>query len=279
MQCLFLPCYQKNTKSFDKLTDYIKAIAERNFGEQIKFPVDYELEELVNSINFMSQKLASHDKAERTFFQNVSHELRTPLMSIQGYAEGIQHALIEPPIAANIIVEESQRMSQLIEELLYLSRLDTIDEHFDYKEVLFNDLLAECIERCYGTAINSKIALKIEYLENEQLILADAAKLSRAIINIINNGIRYAKTTIKIRTYSETDRIILKISDDGPGFEPTELENLFTRFYKGKKGIFGLGLAISQNLIIRHNGTISARNTESGALFTITFPIVPNINY
>lgn len=264
---------KKITTPFSILTKHIRGIAERNFGEKIELPVYQELEELVSSINLMSEKLASYDQAEKTFFQNVSHELRTPLMSMQSYAEGIQHSLVEPTVAANIIVEESHRMAQLIEELLYLSRLDTIEENFNMQDVSVNDFLASCVERCYGAAISQQVTLEVNYLPEDQTIVIDPTKLIRAFTNIITNCLRYADTVVQISAAVEDNHLVIRIADDGSGFEEHEIENLFNRFYKGKKGSFGLGLAISKNLVLRHKGTISACNTDSGALFTITLPL------
>jgi signal transduction histidine kinase len=107
------------------------------------------------------------------------------------------------------------------------------------------------------------------------MIYADEEKLIRAITNIINNCIRYASTTIKISSHiSDNNKIVLTIVDDGKGFEAKDLPNIFHRFYKGKKGNYGLGLSISKNIIEKHSGKIYAKNSSSGALFIIELPII-----
>jgi two-component system, OmpR family, sensor histidine kinase CssS len=262
---------------FSSLSKHIRAIAERNFGTKIHMPVDDELREFVNNINIMSEKLETYDKAQKTFLQNVSHEFRTPLMSIQSYAEGIKYDVIDSSTGVNVILDETKRLTHLVEDLLYLSRLDTIEESYHYNNLDFNELISTCIDRLRGIAMQSNIKINNNILNENIEIYADEEKLCRAITNIISNCIRYSDSVITLTTkIIANDKIELTILDDGPGFDPGEIANIFERFYKGKKGNFGLGLSISKNVIEKHNGKITAENSESGALFIIELPI--NLN-
>ena len=265
---------KKISAPFSSLNQHIGAIAERNFGNKIHMPVDDELQEFVNNINLMSEKLETYDKAQKTFLQNASHEFRTPLMSIQSYAEGIRYNVVDSSTAVNVIIDESKRMTHLVEDLLYLSRLDSIEENYRFDNLNFNELINSCVERMNGIAIKNNIKISKNITDEMAELFADEEKLSRAITNIISNCIRYANTAIAITSkVIDNDKIQLTISDDGPGFESNELPNIFERFYKGKKGIFGLGLAISKNVIEKHNGKITAQNSEPGALFVIELPV------
>lgn len=265
---------KKISAPFSSLNRHIGKIAERNFGTKILMPVDDELQELVNNINTMSEKLESYDKAQKTFLQNASHEFRTPLMSIQSYAEGIKYEVVESAPAADIIIDETKRMTSLVEDLLYLSRLDSIEENYRFSNLNFNELINTCIWRMNGIANKSSISVLLNAPEEIVEIYADDEKLSRAFTNILSNCIRYADTSVNI-SYSKSaeKRLEIIISDDGPGFDSAELTNIFERFYKGKKGIFGLGLAISKNIIEGHNGVIAAENSKKGALFRIILPV------
>jgi Signal transduction histidine kinase len=261
---------KKLSKPFTSLNKHIKAISEREFGRQIDLPVYDELQEVVNSINIMSEKLATYDKAQKTFLQNVSHEFRTPLMSIQSYAEGIKYDVVNSDEAVDIILDESKRMTSLLEELLYLSRLDTIEENYRFEKLNLSKMINDIAERLGGIAQKSRISIIVQKTENEIEITGDEEKLFRALTNIISNCIRYAKTTVTIETTAGRDSLKIRIYDDGPGFDSKDLPNVFERFYKGKKGNFGLGLAISKNVIEKHKGYISAENRDSGgALFTV----------
>lgn len=265
---------KKISAPFSSLSKHIRAIAERNFGTKIHMPVDDELREFVNNINIMSEKLETYDKAQKTFLQNVSHEFRTPLMSIQSYAEGIKYDVIDNTTGVNVILDETKRLTHLVEDLLYLSRLDTIEESYHCVKLDFNELINNCIDRLSGIAMKSSITITNDTPNKNIEIYADEEKLCRAITNIISNCIRYADSVIMLTTkIIDNSKVELIISDDGPGFDPSEIANIFQRFYKGKKGNFGLGLSISKNVIEKHNGKINAENSEFGAVFTIELPI------
>ncbi|EET89240.1 histidine kinase [Clostridium carboxidivorans P7] len=236
--------------------------------------VDDELREFVNNINIMSEKLEIYDKAQKTFFQNASHEFRTPLMSIQSYAEGIKYDVIDTDEAADIIIDETKRLTRLVEDLLYLSRLNTIDDNYHYNNLDFNDLIKSCVRRMNTITVNNNIKIILNNIDKKIEINADEEKLSRAITNIISNCIRYASSAVILTVKVIDSKILLTISDDGVGFQKNDLPNIFERFYKGKKGNFGLGLPISKNIIEKHNGKIIAKNSDSGALFIIELPLI-----
>jgi two-component system, OmpR family, sensor histidine kinase CssS len=258
---------------FIYLSKYIKEIAARNFGAKIIMQVDEELKEFVENINIMSEKLETYDKAQKTFLQNASHEFRTPLMSIKSYAEGIKYQVVDSEMAVDVIIDETNRMTRLVEDLLYLSRLDTIEENYHFMSLDFDELINICVSRMNVLANKNNITITTNPLNANTNVYVDEEKFSRAIINIISNCIRYASSCILITSTLEDTIIRLEISDDGPGFEPNELPIIFDRFYKGKKGNFGLGLSISKNVIKKHKGEIQAENTDKGALFIIELPI------
>lgn len=264
---------KKISEPFSSLSEHIGYIAGRNFGEKIDMPVDTELQSLVNSINIMSEKLEIYDKAQKTFLQNVSHEFRTPLMSIQSYAEGIKYDVIDGDSAADIIIDETKRLTHLVEDLLYLSRLDAIEENYDYVEIDFLELITSCAERLNAIAAKNNVKISVNNLSKNIIIYSDEEKLSRAITNIISNCIRYADSTITIISNINFDgKLDITISDDGSGFDKDDIPHIFDRFYRGKKGKFGLGLSISKNIIEKLHGTITAGNGKRGAEFSIELP-------
>lgn len=265
---------KKISAPFSSLNEHIRAIAERNFVNKIQMPVDDELQEFVNNINVMSEKLESYDQAQKTFLQNASHEFRTPLMSIQSYAEGIKYDVVEREDAVNIIIDETKRLTRLVEDLLYLSRLDAIEENYNLEPIKISNFIDHCVDRMNAIAIKNNITLISECNYDGKKIKIDEEKLSRGITNILSNCIRYAQSIVKISSIVYNRQVIITITDDGPGFSPAEIDNIFDRFYKGKKGIFGLGLAISRNIIEKHGGNIIASNSEKGALFEITLPLI-----
>lgn len=268
---------RKISAPFSSLNQHLGRIAERNFGTKIHVPVDDELQEFVSNINTLSEKLELYDKAQKTFLQNASHEFRTPLMSIQSYAEGIKYGVVESSAAADIIIGETKRTTRLVEDLLYLSRLDSIEENYSFRALDLNLIVRDSAERMRGVAASDNISICLEGPEpgSEIMILADEEKLSRAFTNIISNCIRYADSAVKISCnriqHGEAE---ISIRDDGPGIDNNDLPNIFERFYKGRKGNSGLGLAISRNIIEKHKGKIYAANTGSGAMFIVSLPLL-----
>lgn len=141
----------------------------------------------------------------------------------------------------------------------------------------FAELLNNCIERINGITIGSNIKIIRDNTKEIIKVYGDEEKLSRAVINVASNCIRYASSIVEIHMVKiDTSRINLTICDDGPGFDINDLPHIFDRFYKGKKGNFRLGLAISKNIIERHNGKITAENSPKGAIFTIELYTVNN---
>lgn len=259
------------TAPFAFLTKHIQAIAQRDFGRKVDFPVDAELEELVQSINTMSEKLESHDQAQKTFLQNVSHEFRTPLMAIGSYAEGVVHKVVDPEAAAGIIIDETKRLTRMVEDLLYLSRLNSIEEIYDFNTISLSNILRDAATVAQGLAAAENKELLVNLPKGEIRITADGDKLIRAIVNVLDNCLRYAKTRVMLDCQPNGDEIRIAIADDGPGIPQKDLPHVFKRFFKGAAGQVGLGLAIAASIVERHGGTITAENSNQGAVFTICF--------
>ena len=257
-----------------KLCNHIRNLSERQFSSRFQIPADNEIQELVTNINTMAEKLDSYDKSQKIFLQNASHEFRTPIMSIQSHAEGITYGVVDSQEAARVILEESQRLTHMVEELLYLSRLDTIEENYRLDSIDVPSLLKECKDRLESIASKQQKKINLELPGESPAVKGDFEKLERAVLNLMTNCIRFAADTISIK-YGKADEntVEILISDDGPGFTAEDLDNIFTRFYKGRKGDIGLGMAIAKSIIEKHHGIISAGNTSSGAVFRIVLPI------
>lgn len=253
------------------LCQHVSNIGNRNFNIRASVEGSSEIVELSNNIDIMKEKLKDYDNAHRTFLQNASHELRTPLMSIQSYAEGIKYNVLENNESAiDIIIDESKRLTSLVEELLYLSRVDNIDEYYNMESISLEDLIYGCVDRVNSIAMKQGKKITCLIPPDEIIITADEEKLSRAIINVLSNCIRFARKEVLISCTSNSEHTVeIAVSDDGDGFTPEDLPNIFDRFYKGKSGNFGLGLTIAKSIIERHNGKITANNTNKGAQFSI----------
>ena len=210
---------------------------------------------------------------QQTFFQNASHELKTPLMAIQGYAEGIQAGVTDTGSAAEVILEESDRMTELVDELLDISKIDMGRQQLTLSEMDIRELLYDSIRAVEPTAAAGGIAIVPDFSETPVIVNCDDTRLRRAITNILSNGIRYARSELRLTCRTDKRHVTIRIQDDGDGIADEDLPHIFDRFYMGKSGKSGIGLALTKEIIHLHKGTIRAYNGDSGAVFEISIPV------
>ena len=209
---------------------------------------------------------------QQTFFQNASHELKTPLMAIQGYAEGIQAGVMDTGSAAEVILEESDRMTELVDELLDISKIDMGRQPLALSEMDIRELLYDSI-RAVEPAAAGGIVIVPDFPEEPVMVKCDDTQMRRAVTNILTNGLRYARSELRLTCRTEKRHVTIRIQDDGDGIAAEDLPHIFDRFYMGKNGKSGIGLALTKEIIHLHKGTIRAYNGDSGAVFEITRPM------
>ena len=210
---------------------------------------------------------------QQTFFQNASHELKTPLMAIQGYAEGIQAGVMDVGGAAEVILEESDRMTELVEELLDISKIDMGRQLLAFSEMDIRELLYDSIRAVEPAAAASGITIAPDFPEEPVTVSCDDTRLRRAVTNILSNGVRYARSELRLTCRADRRQVTIRIQDDGDGIAEEDLPHIFDRFYMGKSGKSGIGLALTREIIHLHKGTIRAYNGDTGAVFEITLPM------
>ena len=210
---------------------------------------------------------------QQTFFQNASHELKTPLMAIQGYAEGIQAGVMDTASAAEVILAESDRMTELVDELLDISKIDMGRQPLALSEMDVRELLYDSIRAVEPAAAGGGIAIVPDFPETPVMVSCDDTRLRRAVTNILSNGVRYARSQLHLTCRTEKRHVTIRIQDDGDGIAEADLPHIFDRFYMGKNGKSGIGLALAKEIIHLHKGTIRAYNGDSGAVFEISIPV------
>ena len=210
---------------------------------------------------------------QQTFFQNASHELKTPLMAIQGYAEGIQAGVMDTASAAEVILAESDRMTELVDELLDISKIDMGRQPLTLSEMDVRELLYDSIRAVEPAAAASGITIAPDFPEEPVMVSCDDTRLRRAVTNILSNGVRYARSELRLTCRTEKRHATIRIQDNGDGIAEADLPHIFDRFYMGKSGKSGIGLALTKEIIHLHKGTIRAYNGDTGAVFEITIPV------
>ena len=209
---------------------------------------------------------------QQTFFQNASHELKTPLMAIQGYAEGIQAGVMDTGGAAEVILKESDRMTELVDELLDISKIDMGRQQLTLSEMDVRELLYDSI-RAVEPAAADGITIAPDFPDEPVMLSCDDTQMRRAVTNILTNGLRYARSELRLTCRMDKRHVTIRIQDDGDGIAEADLPHIFDRFYMGKSGKSGIGLALTKEIIHLHKGTIRAYNGDGGAVFEISIPV------
>lgn len=273
---VFLSYFMTNklVTPLSQLKGQLKRIEKRQFNEMDRVKATGEIKEVEQSVYEMAQELQRYMNSQQTFFQNASHELKTPLMTIQGYAEGIKDGIFdeeESEKGLEVMVTEVKRLKGIINEMILLAKLDS--EPSDAKPVVIDaeEFIEKIVERTIPIVNEKKINFK-QSVENNISIVADEEKLLRAVLNIVINGIRHARSEVSIQVTKKKQKIAILVEDDGEGVSIEESAHIFHRFVKGKNGETGLGLAIARAIIEQANGTISVDKSElGGAKFEILF--------
>lgn len=264
---LFLTTRQVN-KDFEKLKSYLLSIGKHKNEKTVSPVSNYsEIEAVITAVDEMSKMLLESENVQKRFFQNASHELRTPLMSIQGYAEGIKYHVISENEATDVILKESEKMASLINEILFLSKMETTEPEFE--NVNIAELVKEVADNFRLMAKENNITILCE-TNVEPIISGNLKLLDRLIGNLVSNGIRYAKSEIKLSCELFNKEVIIKVADDGNGIDADDLPHIFERFYKGKGGKFGIGLSIASDIAKLHKGRLEVTSDESGTVFRLS---------
>jgi signal transduction histidine kinase len=262
------------TKPIKKLIYTTELIGEKDFDQIINLNTKDEFEILANAINKMSYSLKKQDIEQKKFYQNISHELKTPLTIISGYAQGVKNNVFEDQDKIlDTIVNECNNFKKQLENIIYLSKLDTINETYNFKDNSLNNLIIDSLEKVDSIIILNEI--NIIYNPSEDIIIkVDKEKILRALTNILSNCLKYTKDTIYVNTKKLDNEVEIQIYDNGNGFSEELLEKPFSGVVVGTKEGNGIGLSIVKKVIDTHNGSIRLENEKDyGAKYIIKLPI------
>ena len=268
------------------VSEAAKQISGGSYGYQIPNRYADEMGELVDNINDMSLKIGENEKLQSEFISSVSHELRTPLTAINGWGETLLADDGSDPEALrrglSIIVKESGRLTNMVEELLDFSKI--ADGRFAlHLEQM--DLQAEFEDAVYTyREIFKQQGITLDYHSDgvyDEPITADPERLKQVFCNVLDNAAKHggAGKRIETRLVRRGSHYIITIRDYGPGIPADDLPHVKEKFYKGasKARGSGIGLAVCDEIIRLHNGTLAIGNAKGGGcIVTIRLPIVPH---
>jgi two-component system OmpR family sensor kinase len=282
-------------KPLRRITLATERIAKGDYDQQLNITSPDEVRRLATSFNVMAQEVKTSRQAQRDFVANVSHELRTPLTSIQGFSQAILDGTARDGEAqrhaAQIINDEAERMTRLVNDLLDLAKLDAGQIVMAQEPVDMGQLLRGCVEKLSPQARKSSIELQLDVGALPSLS-GDNDRLAQVFTNLVDNALKHTpqggRVTVAAREVQEpptgkgekaVPRIAVSVADTGSGIPPEDLSRIFERFYQVDKSRHrkdrgaGLGLAIAKEIVQAHDGQIKAESVVGvGTKFTVTLP-------
>ena len=269
------------------------SVASGDFEHKVDNPSRDEIGVLTQTFNDMAgtledtlDDLKKSEQMRKEFVANVSHELRTPITSVKSYSETLlDDPAMDPEMRAkflNVIVNESDRMSKIVQDLLTLSRFDAGSIEFEFTTFSFEKSVKDVYSAMRLEAQNHEHEFTLEFMSAMPEIVGDRGRIEQVLMNMVSNAIKYTKNggRIKITAGAKNGTVWCSVRDNGIGIPRQDVEHVFDRFYRVDKarsresGGTGLGLSIANEIVLRHNGTLKLDSkTGRGTVITVTLPV------
>src|SRR5262245_45650114 len=275
---------RSSLRPLDNMAMRAQKITSRSLHERM--PVSTtgdELQPLSISLNRMIERLEEAFHHISRFSADASHELRTPLTIMRGELEtAVQSQTIDAGVRETLgtVLEETVRLSKIVDQLLTMSRLDAGEAFLELSRFDFSELVRTTVEYMRLLADEKKLTLKVEAAEAVQ-VEGDQARLQQVVVNLLDNAIKYTPEggSINVSVTSEPDKAILAVTDTGIGISQEGQAHIFERFFRTDKarsrelGGTGLGLSIVKSIGAAHGGRVSVQSAEGrGSAFRFEIP-------
>ena len=273
----------------DEIRQKAAQITSRNLSERL--PVvrtGDELERLATDLNRMIERLEESFHQINRFSADASHELRTPLTVLQGELESMAQSRSNLPSEIRETIgsalEETQRLTKIVENLLAISRLEAGEARNQLERLDFAELARSTADQMRLLADEKHIHLDCDGSERVE-VEADPARLKQVVVNLLDNAIKYTpeKGKVSVSVTRQDSRAVLEVADSGIGISTNDLPHIFDRFYRADKarsrqmGGTGLGLSIVRSICLAHNGQVRVASTEGqGSVFRVELPLAGN---
>lgn len=270
-----------------------RRIAEGDLNFHLHSKVRNEVGSVIRSYEKMRSELQRSigtqlalEENRKQLVSNISHDLKTPLTSIKGYVEGIREGIANDPEKLkkyiDVIHSKTLDMDRMIDDLFLFSKLDLEQERFHFEAVPLDEFYRQTMNELHMEYESAGMRLTSEYEAGPDAIATmDAQKIKRVLLNIVGNSVKFMDNPdphIHVHFGRQAEEWTVAVTDNGPGMDPSDLERIFERFYRGDANRnqnvagSGLGLAIAKQIIAHHGGRMDARS-EPGRSMTVMFAI------
>lgn len=249
-----------------------RRLAEGDFATDFRLPGAYrEIDELAATLNYAARELAKTESLQRDLIANISHDLRTPLTLITGYAEAMRDLPDEnTPENVQVIIDETERLSNLVNDLLDMSKLQAGVLELSREEVELTELIRGIMLR-FNKLCQAE-GYVIDFAPGARIwVMADKVKLTQVIYNLLNNAITYTGedklVTVRQQLLHRDKRVRIEVIDTGAGIRPEQIEDIWQRYYHGSanhrrtQAGNGLGLYIVKTILDMHGGAYGVEST------------------
>jgi signal transduction histidine kinase len=269
------------TSSLRRFSEAASAVAKGDLDHTVPTTGPAEVQSLARSFNDMVARVKTSQLAQRDFVANVSHELKTPLTSIQGFSQAILDGAEQNPAhAARIINDEASRMRRLVDGLLDLARLDAGQAALQRGPTDLGAILHSTIEKLTLRANEKDVTLRAD-IQPLPSVVADGDRLAPVFANLLDNALKHTPSggTVTLSATAAAGAVTVAVADTGAGIPANDLSRIFERFYRVDKSRaagqgYGIGLAISKEIVQAHGGAISAESVVGlGTKFTVRLPV------
>jgi signal transduction histidine kinase len=255
-----------------------RRMAQGDWSERIAVTSRDEVGQLAESFNAMATDLATHDQQRRALIATVSHELRTPLAAQRAVLENLADGVVAPDARTlGTALAQSERLSDLVRDLLDLSRIDGGAASLDLGSIGVRAFLEDCVAE--AELRSREVAHEIVVEPTDLEVRGDAARLAQVVMNLVDNADRHSPAggTVRLTARADGDQWVLDVRDEGPGIPAEQRSRLFQRFGTADTatGGSGLGLAIGRWICELHGGRIDAIEAPEGAHIRVTLPRNP----
>lgn len=268
----------------DQLARKAEQVTQHNLGERLPVAdTAEELERLSLSLNLMIGRLEDAFLNSQRFVADASHELRTPLTAMRAELEGmVSDGRLTRELREGLgsVLEEIERLTEIVEGLVAISRLDAGEAQAEWVPFDLAELVATTADQMNLLAEDKKITVTCE-AKQVIMVTGDRARLKQVVVNLLDNAIKYTpeKGAVHLRVAAANGHAVMEVLDNGIGIPPSALPHVFDRFFRVDKartrdpGGAGLGLSIVKSICTAHGATVEAHSDHSGSLFRVNIPM------